>query len=91
MRKLNYDTQLQKEDERQSEPRATRCRTLNDIVNEDELGLFSTSNPAYSKYLENIRGIFNHKKQRQGDEYFCSCGVRWAVTDEDPHPPSSPA
>lgn len=28
----------------------------------------------------------SHHWQRQQDEYACSCGARWAVTDGDDHP-----
>lgn len=27
----------------------------------------------------------NHKVTREGDEYACSCGLRWDVDDCDPH------
>lgn len=32
-----------------------------------------------------VRGITHHI-ERQGDEYACSCGTRWDVTDGEEHP-----
>lgn len=29
-----------------------------------------------------------HTLQRQQDEYACSCGARWDVSDGDEHPPT---
>ena len=26
-----------------------------------------------------------HRIQREGDEYACSCGLRWGLDDIDPH------
>jgi len=28
-----------------------------------------------------------HKSIREGDEYACSCGLRWGVNEFDPHEP----
>ncbi len=30
--------------------------------------------------------IITHTIQQQQDEYACSCGMRWAVSDGDDHP-----
>ena len=27
----------------------------------------------------------NHKVTREGDEYACSCGLRWDIGEDDPH------
>lgn len=27
-----------------------------------------------------------HNVERQGDEYFCTCGLRWGTDESDPHP-----
>lgn len=27
-----------------------------------------------------------HKVTQEGDEYVCSCGRRWALGEQDPHP-----
>ena len=27
-----------------------------------------------------------HKVTRESDEYVCSCGLRWATDEADPHP-----
>lgn len=27
-----------------------------------------------------------HKQRREGDEWACSCGLRWGVDETDPHP-----
>ena len=26
-----------------------------------------------------------HRIQREGDEYACSCGLRWDIAEDDPH------
>ena len=26
-----------------------------------------------------------HRQTREGDEYACTCGLRWDVKEEDPH------
>ncbi len=30
--------------------------------------------------------IDEHKVHQEGDEYVCTCGLRWDVHEEDPHP-----
>lgn len=27
-----------------------------------------------------------HRTTREGDEYVCSCGLRWDIDEDDPHP-----
>lgn len=27
-----------------------------------------------------------HKINREGDEYTCTCGLRWDIDEDDPHP-----
>lgn len=27
-----------------------------------------------------------HKVIREGDEWVCSCGLRWGICEDDPHP-----
>lgn len=27
-----------------------------------------------------------HRITREGDEYVCSCGLRWDIDEDDPHP-----
>ncbi len=27
-----------------------------------------------------------HRTTREGDEYVCSCGLRWGIDEDDPHP-----
>ena len=29
--------------------------------------------------------MINHKATREGDEFACPCGLRWAVGEKDPH------
>ncbi len=31
----------------------------------------------------------HHKVTREGDEMVCSCGLRWCVDENDPHPVAS--
>ena len=28
-----------------------------------------------------------HKVTRESDEYTCTCGLRWGIEEQDPHPP----
>ena len=28
----------------------------------------------------------NHNLTREGDEWVCSCGLRWDTDEDDPHP-----
>lgn len=30
-----------------------------------------------------------HRTTREGDEYVCTCGLRWATDEPDPHPSTS--
>jgi len=30
-----------------------------------------------------------HRTTREGDEYVCSCGLRWTTDEDDPHPSTS--
>lgn len=27
----------------------------------------------------------NHRITREGDEYVCTCGLRWDIDEDDPH------
>ena len=33
----------------------------------------------------------SHIKTREGDEMVCSCGLRWEVGEDDPHPTAKPS
>lgn len=30
-----------------------------------------------------------HRTTREGDEYVCTCGLRWGTDEDDPHPSTS--
>lgn len=35
---------------------------------------------------EPTRWVHDHHTERQGDEYACSCGVRWDASEGEEHP-----